>query len=561
MQLRNRKNLPEQSTDNGFANLVSKIGLRKATTKEALREVVNIITETPATICEFVQAGLLDNLTNILRLECDGEVLEYTCWVLTNIAAEEGEYPKMICDRFLGELDALLFCRSRIEVAEQALWVLGNIAGDSNKELCIKMLEYNVHNDIMDMLDTHRYNELDCQTNKLYARAVWTLSNLCRGKPYPEAHYVISIAKYIARFLKTNMYTKEIVTDALWTYLFILEGNKELIPEVFEACGKELLHLYNQCHASNSYYVLTRIIGAFLANSDSMYTQYYLDNGFLDKMPMLLSLTGHKLQDALWCLSNIAGGTTEQSITLLDSGLFLHVFKFLQKESIPIRREAMYVISNVVYCCVHNERARRYILQSGVVGEVCKLLNIADDRIIDCALETLRRLLYNATSDTVTLMKDCRGDHELLSLASDRRGDSSVVAQELYEEFFYENDEVSECSTNYFSVEPSTNDPEPTVQSPVIVPVANHNAIVLIENELSMDSRNIYYKGHVYPVIAHDLEHGTVIMKTELGIFQFVYMGFTDRFGMIFPDGVESEFSEGYVSIIRNSWEKILNCV
>jgi hypothetical protein len=64
-------------------------------------------------------------------------------------------------------------------VVEQAIWGLGNIAGDSHK------IRDNVINEgaiqpISDILD--RANP----GSSLVRNASWTLSNLCRGRPTPQ---------------------------------------------------------------------------------------------------------------------------------------------------------------------------------------------------------------------------------------------------------------------------------------------------------------------------------------------------------------------------------------
>jgi hypothetical protein len=68
---------------------------------------------------------------------------------------------------------------SHIEVVEQAIWGLGNIAGDSAKVRDI-VISAGAVNPIANILD------LAAPGSSFVRNASWTLSNFCRGRPAPD---------------------------------------------------------------------------------------------------------------------------------------------------------------------------------------------------------------------------------------------------------------------------------------------------------------------------------------------------------------------------------------
>ena len=72
----------------------------------------------------------------------------------------------------------MLLNQPHIEVVEQAIWALGNIAGDSYKVRDLVIAAGAVE-PIANILDNASPG------TSLVRNASWTLSNLCRGRPAP----------------------------------------------------------------------------------------------------------------------------------------------------------------------------------------------------------------------------------------------------------------------------------------------------------------------------------------------------------------------------------------
>ena len=74
-----------------------------------------------------------------------------------------------------------------LEVVEQAIWALGNIAGDSPecRNLVLEAGALERLREYCKPIQTPNEAQLSLLRN-----ATWTLSNFCRGRPPPEWNYV-----------------------------------------------------------------------------------------------------------------------------------------------------------------------------------------------------------------------------------------------------------------------------------------------------------------------------------------------------------------------------------
>jgi len=99
---------------------------------------------------------------------------------LTNVASGTSEQTQLIINNgAVPPLVALLSSPSP-EVREQAVWALGNIAGDG-----AMFRDYVLQSGVMEPLLAIIGH--DSSSLNLVRNAIWTLSNLCRGKnPPPE---------------------------------------------------------------------------------------------------------------------------------------------------------------------------------------------------------------------------------------------------------------------------------------------------------------------------------------------------------------------------------------
>ena len=105
-----------------------------------------------------------------------------------------------------------------IEVAEQAIWCLGNMAGD-NTRIRDSILMAGVIQPIAHILNTATNLSHSFKRN-----ASWTLANLCRGKPNPPFDLVKEALPALGKILLERD-SEEIITDILWAFSYVSDGS------------------------------------------------------------------------------------------------------------------------------------------------------------------------------------------------------------------------------------------------------------------------------------------------------------------------------------------------
>jgi importin subunit alpha-1 len=111
-----------------------------------------------------------------------------------------------------------------IEVVEQAIWGLGNIAGDSSKVRDLVINEGAI-NPISNILDRA------LPGTSFVRNASWTLSNLCRGRPAPAFSKVGRAIPSLAKVLVEND-SEDILVDVCWAISYLSDGGEDRIPVI-----------------------------------------------------------------------------------------------------------------------------------------------------------------------------------------------------------------------------------------------------------------------------------------------------------------------------------------
>merc|ERR1740124_471470 len=154
-------------------------------------------------------------------------------WCLTNIASgNKDQCLAVVSHNAVPSLVALIGSES-VEVSEQVVWALGNIAGD-----CPRLRDHVLeHGAVPLFLALVERLASDGRISPL-RNAVWALSNLVRGKPHVDFAKVEAIVPVLVRLLSID--DGEVRADACWAFSYLADCGKHVITPAMRAAANIL---------------------------------------------------------------------------------------------------------------------------------------------------------------------------------------------------------------------------------------------------------------------------------------------------------------------------------
>ena len=339
------------------------------------------IEKTPP-IQPVIAAGMVPHLVSFIQQEAMPDLQFEAAWALTNIASGNADQTKCVVEAGTVPLFIRMLHSPNTDVKEQAVWALGNIAGDSPqlRDLCLE------HNMMASLLEVFRTSD----KISILRNATWCLSNLCRGKPQPKLVALEPALPVLANLLHSE--DTEVVTDALWALSYISDGPNQRIDKVLEAgICRRLIELLG--HA-NSLVVTPalRTVGNIVTGDDHQ-TQVVIQS---DVLPRLLALLYHPRRnirkEACWTISNITAGSREQIQQVIECGLIPKIVETIQTATeYDVRKEAAWAISNAT--SGGSPQQIDALVQAGAIKPLCDLLAVNDSKLIGICLEALDHIL------------------------------------------------------------------------------------------------------------------------------------------------------------------------
>jgi len=407
--------------------------------EEAARKLRTMLSkEKDPPIQDVIDTGVVPRLIELLTKSQYPKLQFEAAWCLTNIVSGTTEHVKVCVNQgVVPKLIDLLDSPSK-DVRDQAVWAIGNIAGDSVK-FRDEVLN---HNALMPLL-----RQLDPSTThiSMLRNATWTLSNLCRGKPQPPFELVKPALPTLATLIKDSN-DEAVLTDACWALSYLSDGANEKIQAVIDAgvCGRLAELLTDPLKHPKAVTPALRGVGN-IVTGDDQHTQAMIDCGVLPSLHKLLSHSQKGVRkETCWALSNITAGTKQQLQAVIDHGIIPVLVHVLETDDFDIRKECAWAISNAT--SGGDDVQIKWLVDNGCVSPLVNLLDKfqSDVRIVSVALEGIENILKSGqrnlnadgTNSFVAVVEKAQGVDRIKDLQRHENHKICDMAVKILENYF-----------------------------------------------------------------------------------------------------------------------------
>lgn len=385
--------------------------------------------------------NIVPKLVSFLERDDQRRLQFEATWSLTNIASGTSAHTlHVVRAGALAPLIRLLDSPS-VEIREQAVWAIGNIAGDS-PELRDEVLNHGIVPILTKRLDTELSLPPRKQHPSLMRNAVWTIANMCRGKPPPPFNKVRGVIPVLGRAIETS--DPEMQADACWALNYLGDGDHERIQALVDAgvCARLVELMEHPSHTVKT--PALRAVGNVVTGDDAQ-TEHILNLGALSRLRNLLVDPRHTIRgEACWTISNITAGNHTQIQKVMNADIIPRLIECAKDVETYVAKEAVWAITNATSGGT-TEQVISLGRQGCIPGLVGALENAEElnNRVVVVALEGISNFLTAgdlrdpSNNEFVQILRDCGGETLLRNdLRHHVNDDVREKAQEIITRFF-----------------------------------------------------------------------------------------------------------------------------
>ena len=349
----------------------------------------------PTNVAQHIkaEAGCIEKVCSFLSSDNEDMVVE-AAWVVTNLIADDEGCTRDFMDS--GVIPHLLglIAQGTPKVSTQALWAIGNVCGE----------HFNFRNAVigMNFMDLLLAKIGQYSTLRQLRVAVWVAVTIVKEKPSPPIEVVQPLLPVMADVLLKQT-DEEVLINAGFALAYLTDMSTQMSTLAFHyAIVPRLIKLCTSENEKLSRAVL-RTLGNMLSTDDQKLTDDVINMGLLPPLHVVLT-SSHSAalrKEVLWLLSNIAAGSQHNIASLIRYMFIPSVVSCLERGNNLAKREAMWVVRNILSGgnCTHKDVL--YLAECGIVGPLSSVIIGAGEMV--CNREGYRILSNKKNQENVCL--------------------------------------------------------------------------------------------------------------------------------------------------------------
>ncbi len=395
--------------------------------RDCVKKLRRILSGPSPSVDDVIQTGIVSYLVDCLKCQ-DSLVLFEATWSITNLVAGTDTAPtNMIVDKGgIPPLVALLQCENT-EVRNQAMWALSNIAANTAPHRD-RILASGALPPIVTLIQSGLQEP--CQVDLLQL-GVWTLSNLCTSKPYPNFAFIYPVFSCFDDVLESSS-DLDVVESICWALSDLTATHLGRRALIATSCLPRLVEKLDM--PSPIYRYAFKIFGNLISGDDEQ-TDAVMATDFLRVANRHLNRSpdNNLLKEICFTLSNLS----VTSITEIWNYNFIkNLFVFLDVKSlrIDIKREILYVLLNTIEKCTTNQ-IQTIVYTYNAIHLFSRILNRDTDALlVDLTLSSINSILQHNFEYSELMEKE--GGFDVLQNIIGKVGVHSAKAFRIQERHF-----------------------------------------------------------------------------------------------------------------------------
>ncbi|XP_014495068.1 importin subunit alpha-4-like [Vigna radiata var. radiata] len=303
-----------------------------------LRTILTIGDPAPP-LDDLVKHGILPRFVELLSRDDEPNLQVQVLWVISDFVFTSYQHKSAVVEVGVVPFLVNLVSSSHDDIREEAIWILGNIVGDS-PEFRDPILSHGAVMPLLCQLQPH-------SPLHIIKAATFTLSVLLRGIPPVDFELVKIVLPALQRLLHET--DEDVLTDTCWTLNYLSEGPMDNVQAIIEL-------------------------------------------GVCPKLVQLLQFPSDEvIVPALGALGNIAAAGEAHTQAVIDANIIPALVKVVRNAEFEVKKEAVCAIFNVT--SKGSDENIRVLAAEGCIEALCELLTCPDPKLVRVCLEGLVNIL------------------------------------------------------------------------------------------------------------------------------------------------------------------------